>query len=206
MLFIGICGASGSGKTTLAQELKEALGCGSVVLSQDDYYQDHSELSFAERTLLNFDEPCIFDHDLLYQDVCSLLAGRAVTKKAYDFTAKRRIDTEETVLPAPIIIVEGIHAFYDTRLLEKMHLRLYVSVDPDICLLRRIQRDIKERGRQIDGIARQYMTTVKPMYERYIRAYIREADISVPYDRSNPRVVAAITDHLQNELQRQNMQ
>lgn len=203
MLLIGICGASGSGKTTLARELTEALGCKSTVLNQDAYYLDHPDLSFEERTKLNYDEPGIFDHDLLYTDVCALLDGQPITKKAYDFAAHRRADTDETVQPAPILIVEGIHAFHDPRLLEKMFLRLYVSTDPDICLLRRIRRDIKARGRHIDDITEQYLTTVKPMYERYIRHYVRDADMIVPYDRINPHIVPILTGYLQSELNKQ---
>ena len=203
MLLIGICGASGSGKTTLANELTKALGCGSVVINQDAYYQDHPDLSFEERVRLNYDEPGIFDHDLLYQDVCALLSGQPVTKKAYDFSRHRRADTGETVYPAPILIVEGIHAFHDPRLMEKMFLRLYVSTDPDICLLRRIRRDIKERGRHIDDIAEQYLTTVKPMYERYIRGYIHRADMVVPFNQVNPLIVPLLTSCLQDEIDRQ---
>lgn len=119
MLFIGICGASGSGKSTLAKELVRDIGARAVVLNQDAYYRDHPDLSFEERTGLNYDEPCIFDHDLLYQDVTDLLAGKSVTRKAYDFSLHRRNDTQEIIQPADVLIVEGIHAFYDQRLLEK---------------------------------------------------------------------------------------
>ena len=134
MLFIGICGASGSGKTTLAWELVRDMGVESVVLNQDAYYTDHSDLTFEERTHLNYDEPGIFDHDLLYQDVCDLMAGRPITRKAYDFTEHRRCDTTQIIYPAPVLILEGIHAFYDDRLREKMFLKLYINVEPDICL------------------------------------------------------------------------
>ncbi len=203
MLFIGICGASGSGKTTLARELVRDMGVESVVINQDAYYLDHPELSFEERCGLNYDEPCIFDHDLLYQDVCALLAGRTITRKAYDFSQHQRSDTNELVYPAPVLIVEGIHAFWDQRLRDKMFLKLYINVEPDICLLRRIQRDIKDRGRQIDNIANQYLSTVKPMYDRYIRNYIHDADVVVMRGGKNTKIVQILAGYLQSTLARE---
>lgn len=200
MLFIGICGASGSGKTTLAWELVRDMGVETVVLNQDAYYTDHSDLTFEERKHLNFDEPGIFDHDLLYQDVCDLMDGKPITRKAYDFTEHRRNDTTELIYPAPVLILEGIHAFYDPRLREKMFLKLYINVEPDICLLRRIKRDIKERGRQIDNIAEQYLTTVKPMYDRWIRNYIHDADVVVMKGGKNTRIVPILAGYLQSTL------
>ena len=201
MLFIGICGASGSGKTTLAEELVRDMGVNSVVINQDAYYFDHPDLTFEERTRLNYDEPEIFDHDLLYRDVCSLLEGRPITRKAYDFSQHRRCDTQDIVYPAPVLIVEGIHSFYDQRLRDKMFLKLYINVEPDICLLRRISRDIKERGRQIDNIAGQYLATVKPMYDKYIRNYIRHADVVVMKGGKNTRIVPILAGYLQSTLQ-----
>ncbi|MBR6185594.1 MAG: uridine kinase [Clostridia bacterium] len=200
MLFIGICGASGSGKTTLAWELVRDMGVESVVLNQDAYYTDHSDLTFEERTHLNYDEPGIFDHDLLYQDVCDLMAGRPITRKAYDFTEHRRCDTTQIIYPAPVLILEGIHAFYDDRLREKMFLKLYINVEPDICLLRRISRDIKDRGRQIDNIAEQYLSTVKPMYDRWIRNYIHHADVVVMKGGKDTRIVPILAGYLQSTL------
>ena len=200
MLFIGICGASGSGKSTLAQELVRDIGASSVVINQDAYYLDHPDLTFEERTRLNYDEPCIFDHDLLYQDVCSLLDGKPITRKAYDFAAHRRCDTDELVYPPEVLIVEGIHSFYDPRLREKMFIKLYINVEPDICLLRRISRDIKDRGRQIDNISAQYLATVKPMYDQYIRNYIHEADVVVMRGGKNARIVSILAGYLQSQL------
>lgn len=200
MLFIGICGASGSGKSTLAQELVREIGASSAVLNQDAYYLDHPDLSFEERTRLNYDEPCIFDHELLYQDVCALLDGKSITRKAYDFAAHRRCDTDEVIQPPEVLIVEGIHSFYDPRLRDKMFIKLYINVEPDICLLRRIRRDIKERGRQIDSISAQYLATVKPMYDRYIRNYIHEADVVVMQGGKNARIVSILSGYLQSQL------
>ena len=202
MLLIGICGASGSGKTTLARELVRDCGKRSVVINQDAYYLDHPDMTFEERVTMNYDEPCIFDHDLLYQDICDLMAGKPITRKAYDFSLHRRNDTQEIIQPADVLIVEGIHAFYDQRLLEKMFIKLYINVEPDICLLRRIKRDIKDRGRQIDQISAQYLATVKPMYDQYIRNYIHEADVVVMRGGKNARIVSILAGYLQSQLRR----
>lgn len=202
MLFIGICGASGSGKTTLAKELVRDMGASSVVLNQDAYYFDHPDMPFEERCHLNYDEPGIFDHDLLYQDAMALLSGKSITRKAYDYADHRRCDTGETVSPADVLIVEGIHAFYDKRLCNEMFLKLYINVEPDICLLRRISRDIKERGRAIDNISAQYLSTVKPMYDQYIRNYIHDADVVVMRGGRNARIVSILAGYLQQQLTR----
>ncbi|MBQ8654507.1 MAG: uridine kinase [Clostridia bacterium] len=200
MLFIGICGASGSGKSTLADSLARKLGDRCYVLQQDAYYRDHSHLSFEERTVLNYDEPAIFDHDLLLADVQTLLAGQPITRKAYDYGQHRRADTNEVINPPDVLILEGIHSFHDERLRRLMYLKLYMNVEPDICLLRRIQRDIKERAREIDGISAQYLNTVKPMYDKYIRNYINEADVIVARGGKNARIVDILAGYVQDEL------
>ncbi len=203
MILLGICGASGSGKTTLADELVNEIGESCVVINQDAYYLDHPDLSFEERTKLNFDEPFIFDHDLLYQDICSLTEGRAIYRKGYNFSLHCRQDTKEIIRPSEVVIVEGIHAFYDKRLTDMMFLKMFIKVEPDECLLRRIQRDINERGRAIDNIADQYLTTVKPMYERYIRNYIHSADVVVTKGGKNARIVSILGGYLRHELQKE---
>lgn len=200
MLFIGICGASGSGKSTLARELVRYIGVKSAVIQQDCYYKLEPGLTFEERAALNYDEPSIFDHDLLLEDVNMLLKGYSITRKAYDYTQHCRCDTKEVITPPEVLIVEGIHAFYDKRLTEKMFIKLYVNVDADVCLLRRIRRDIKERGRQIDGIAAQYLATVKPMYEKYIRNYMQEADVVVNRGGKNAKIVEILAGYLAHQL------
>lgn len=201
MLFIGICGASGSGKSTLAQSLQERLGSRCLVLQQDAYYKDHSHLSFEKRVTLNYDEPVIFDHDLLLSDVQALMNGQAITRKAYDYTHHLRADRDnELINPPEVLILEGIHCFHDRRLRNLMFLKIYMKVEADICLLRRIQRDIKERGRDIDGIAEQYLRTVKPMYDQYIRNYVQYADTIVAGGGKNARIVDILTGYVQDAL------
>ena len=200
MIFIGICGASGSGKSTLAQELCKAIGASCYVINQDAYYRDHSHLSFDERCLLNYDEPSIFDHDALLQDVTDLMNGKAITRKGYDYANHRRADTEEIITPPDVLILEGIHCFHDQRLLDLMYLKLYMNVDADICLLRRIERDINERGRSIDSISNQYRSTVRPMFEQYIRNYVNLADVIVARGGKNARIVEILAGYVSDEL------
>ena len=200
MLVIGVCGASGSGKSTLAQELCKAIGGACTIINHDSYYRDHPHLSFEERVLLNYDEPEIFDHDLVLSDIQRLLDGQPITRKAYDFIHHRRADTQELIYPPKVLLIEGIHVFYDERLMELMFLKLYMSVDPDICLLRRIQRDINERGRDIDNISIQYLTTVKPMYDKQIRNYIEFADVIVAHGGRNARIVDILAGYVRDAL------
>ena len=200
MIFIGICGASGSGKSTLADSLAAALGDRCLVLQQDCYYKDHSHLPFEERCKLNYDEPSIFDHDALLADVQALMDGQPITRKGYDYANHRRADTEEIITPPDVLILEGIHCFHDERLLQLMYLKLYMNVDADICLLRRIERDIMERGRSIDSISDQYRTTVRPMFEQYIRNYINLADVIVARGGKNARIVEILAGYVSDEL------
>jgi len=201
MLFIGICGASGSGKTTLAEELAKMANKSILIINQDAYYYDHPDMSFDERCKLNYDEPGIFDHDLLLEDVRSLLSGKRVLRKRYDYSNHRRApQTEEYLEPHDVIIIEGIHAFYDERLRNLMDLKLYVRVDSDICLLRRIQRDINERGRAIDNISSQYLSTVKPMFDQFVRNYEQYADVIVAGGGKNAKINEILASYINNDL------
>ena len=201
MLFIGICGASGSGKSTLAYELAKMASKDILIINQDAYYYDHPDMSFEDRCALNYDEPSIFDHDLLLSDIRDLLSGKRVLRKQYDYTNHRRAPQKEEYLePHDVIIVEGIHAFYDERLRDMMDLKLYVRVDADICLLRRIQRDINERGRAIDNISSQYLTTVKPMFDQFIRNYEQYADVIVAKGGKNAKINEILASYINNDL------
>lgn len=201
MLFIGICGASGSGKSTLASELATMVNRSILIINQDAYYLDHPDLSFEERCHLNYDEPSIFDHDLLLKDVKKLLDGQRVPKKSYDYARHCRADADGSFLePHDVIIVEGIHAFYDERLRAMMDLKLYMHVEADVCLLRRIRRDINERGRAIDNISEQYTKTVKPMFDQYIRNYEQYADVIVARGGKNAKITEVLAGYINNDL------
>ena len=197
MLMIGICGASGSGKSTLARALFERLSMRCLMITQDCYYHDRSALPLEARATINYDEPAAFDHDLLLFDMQCLLRGESITKKNYDYSQHCRADSEELIGPADVIIFEGIHAFYDPKLRDIMDFRVYIHVDQDICLLRRIKRDINKRGRQIEGIAEQYLNSVKPMFDQYIMNYRNLADIIAVGGGKNPRIVDLLCHYIE---------
>lgn len=189
MLVIGICGASGSGKSTLAEELERKLDRPCVCLAQDSYYKDHPDMDFSQRELINYDEPDAFEYADLIRDLESLRCGRAITRKGYDYKLHRRCDSEAMISPADVVLLEGIHVFYHPQVRELLDFKIFMQVDADICLLRRVQRDIVERGRHVDSIARQYVASVKPMFERYIRNYVEYADLIVARGGKNARIV-----------------
>lgn len=196
MLVIGICGASGSGKSTLARELEAKLNKRCIYLKQDSYYKDHSELPFEERERINYDEPQAFEHDALRNDLYALRNGQPITAKGYDYTEHRRADTNEIIEPADIVLIEGIHVFYDEAVRDLLDFKIYIQVDPDVCLLRRVKRDIRDRGRSIDGIYRQYLETVKPMYDQYICRYVDYADLIVAHGGKNARIVDILAHYI----------
>ena len=196
MLMIGICGASGSGKSTLAAALAGAIQGRCVLLAQDSYYKNHPDLPFSQREKINYDEPDAFEHDLLLGDLKELAAGRPITRKAYDYAQHLRCDSPELIQPADVLILEDIHCFYDAGVRDMLDFKIYIRVDPDICLLRRVKRDILKRGRQIEGIAAQYLSTVKPMYDRYIRGYIDYADVIVAGGGKNKRIVDILATYI----------
>ena len=200
MLLIGICGASGSGKSTLARELSERLEGKCVYLKQDSYYKDHPDMSFEERERINYDEPEAFEHDVLLNDLISLRAGKAITSKNYDYSQHRRRDTEHCIEPADIVLLEGIHVFYDKRVRDILDFKIYIQVDPDICLLRRVKRDIRDRGRSVESVYRQYLESVKPMYEKYIRNYVNYADLIVAQGGKNARIVDILAHYFNSGL------
>lgn len=200
MLIIGICGASGSGKSTLARELSNRLEGRCVYLKQDSYYKDHPDMSFEERERINYDEPDAFEHSALLNDLIELRAGRAITAKNYDYTQHRRCDSAEQIEPADVVLVEGIHVFYDAAVREILDFKIFIQVDPDVCLLRRVKRDIRDRGRSIEGVYRQYLESVKPMYEKHIRNYVDYADLIVARGGKNARIVDILAHYINSGM------
>ncbi len=200
MLIIGICGASGSGKSTLAKALTARLEKPCIYIKQDSYYRDHPDLSFEERARLNYDEPEIFEHDILREDLMRLREGMPITTKEYDYTQYRRCDPDTLIQPADVVLIEGIHVFYDPLVRELMDFKIYVQVDPDVCLLRRVKRDIRDRGRTIESIYRQYLETVKPMYEKHIRNYVEYADLIVARGGKNARIVDILAHYINSGM------
>lgn len=200
MLVIGICGASGSGKSTLARELEAKLNKRCIYLKQDSYYKDHPDMSFEDRVHINYDEPEAFEHEALRNDIFALREGRSITAKDYDYTEHRRCDSGIEIQPADVVLIEGIHVFYDEAVRDLLDFKIYIQVDPDVCLLRRVKRDLRDRGRNIEGVYRQYLETVKPMYEKYIRNYVEYADLIVARGGKNARIVDILAHYINSGL------
>lgn len=196
MLIIGICGASGSGKSTLAKSLAQKINRSCIYIKQDSYYRDHPDMTYEERVHINYDEPEAFEHEALLEDLLALKAGKAITRKDYDYTQRCRCDTDEIIEPAEVVLLEGIHVFYDPAVREILDFKIYIQVDPDVCLLRRVKRDIRDRGRSIESVYSQYLNTVKPMYEKHIRNYVEHADIIVAHGGKNARIVDMLAQYI----------
>lgn len=177
---IGIAGGSGSGKTTLAHALVRALGLERCALIEHDaYYRDLTHLSAAERALVNFDHPDALDSVLLAQHLDSLRTGRAASVPIYDFATHTRQPDIERVSPRPFVVVDGILLFAVAGLRERFDLRVFVDTPADIRLIRRLQRDTQERGRDLDGVCRQYLQSVRPMHQQWVEASRPHADLTV---------------------------
>lgn len=200
MLIIGICGASGSGKSTLAKAMASRLEKSCVYIKQDSYYKDHPDMTFEERAALNYDEPEIFEHDALREDLMRLRNGQPITAKEYDYTQHRRCDPGVLIQPADVVLLEGIHVFYDPLVRELLDFKIYIQVDPDVCLLRRVKRDLRDRGRTIESVYKQYLETVKPMYEKHIRNYVEHADLIVARGGKNARIVDILVHYINSGL------
>lgn len=180
-LIIGICGGTGSGKTTITRRIIEALTETSViVLQQDNYYRDYPELSFEERVKVNFDHPDSMDTPLLAEDVRRLRAGRAIERPTYDFANFQRLKGTVRIEPRPAIIVEGILIFESKPLRELMDIKVFVDTDADLRFIRRLVRDIRERGRTMEMVVEQYMNTVRPMHMEFVEPSKRYADLIIP--------------------------
>lgn len=185
-IFIGIAGGTGSGKTTLANKLAESFGREEVsILRHDNYYKRHDEISYEERRHLNYDHPDAFDTELLCEHILALKEGKAVRMPVYDYTVHNRSDSTEEITPAPVIILEGILIFADQRLCDLLDIKVFVDTDADVRILRRILRDVKERGRSLENVIEQYLATVKPMHDQFVEPSKRRADIIIPEGGEN---------------------
>jgi uridine kinase len=177
-MIVGIAGPSGSGKTFVADGIMGHLGAGeAVIIPEDSYYRDLSELPYEERAVTNFDHPDAFDHDLLADHLLRLLRGQAIARPVYEYTRHCRSKETRTVGPCALLIVEGILILNHARLRELMDLRVFIDTALDICLMRRLERDIAERGRTVDSVIQQYRETVRPMYLRFVEPSRRYADL-----------------------------
>lgn len=185
-LIIGVAGGTGSGKTTVARRLQESFPSQVLqVIPQDAYYRDQSHLSFEERLATNYDHPLAFDNDLLIQHLDLLRGGVLVQQPVYSFITHNRAEESRPVRPSQILVVEGILVLEDARLRARMDVKVFVQTDADVRFVRRLRRDLVERGRSIDSVIEQYLGVVRPMHEQFIEPTKRYADVILPEGGSN---------------------
>jgi uridine kinase len=194
---IGIAGGSGSGKTTLAQTILSEVGIDRIAfLPHDAYYRRQDQMSMPERLAVNYDHPNALETELLIEHIKQLKNWNAVAKPVYDFKAYTRSHESVRVEPRTIIMVEGILIFAEPKLRKLIDMKLFVDADPDICFIRRLERDIKERGRTVDSVVTQYLGTVRPSYIEFVEPSKRFADVIIPDGGLNSVASEMVVDHL----------
>ena len=201
ILVIGIAGGTGSGKTTLMKNLITEFSSVVTVLSHDNYYKRHDELTYEERCKLNYDEPAALETDLMARHLDILRNGEAIDCPVYDFTVHNRSDETIRISPEKVIIVEGILIFENKELRDLMDVKIFVDTDADVRLCRRIKRDVRDRGRSLESVIEQYQTTVKPMHEQYVEPSKKFADIIVPEGGKNLVALDMIMGRIRRHLE-----
>lgn len=200
-LLILVSGGSASGKSTVVQEILERAGLNDVlIIKHDDYYLDQTNLPLEERVKMNYDHPSSLDNELLYNHLTKLLKGEAINKPVYDFDIYTRKENTEVIVPKPIIIIEGILILENEEIRNLADISLFVELDDDTRFIRRMLRDMKERGRSLESIISQYEKTVKPMFHKYIKPTKRFADVIIPNDRKHDIAVDLIVTKIKQIL------
>jgi uridine kinase len=193
-ILVGIAGASASGKTLVAGNIVQGLGAHrAVTIPEDAYYRDLSDMPCGERADINFDHPDAFDHDLLAEHLTRLLQGESISRPIYDYKTHTRLPHTEIVAARPLVLVEGILVLSHTRLRELMDIRVFVDTALDICLARRIKRDVAERGRTVSSVSQQFEINVRPMYLQFIEPSRRHAHIIIPEGGKNTKAIGIVT-------------
>jgi len=199
---IGVAGGSGSGKTSVTKAIYDSFKCHSILMiEQDYYYKDQSHLPMEERLKTNYDHPLAFDNDLLIEHLKKLLHYEAIEKPVYDYSIHTRSDKVVHVEPKNVIILEGILILEDERLRDLMDIKLYVDTDADLRIIRRLLRDIKERGRSMDSVIEQYVNVVRPMHNRFIEPTKRYADVIIPEGGHNHVAIDLMVTKIQTILE-----
>ena len=201
VMVIGIAGGTGSGKTTITRKLVQNFGPDVSVINHDNYYKAHHNMPYEERAKLNYDHPNAFDTDLLVEALKELKRGRSVTCPVYDYTIHDRSSETITIKPARVIIVEGILIFQSRELCDQMDIKIFVDADADVRILRRIVRDVRDRGRSLESVVNQYLSTVKPMHERYVEPSKRRADIIIPEGGHNRVALELLMERVRAHLE-----
>ncbi|TMV50248.1 uridine kinase [Paenibacillus mesophilus] len=201
MLMIGIAGGTGSGKTTVAERLVTELGSVQVaLLSQDSYYADNRDLSMEEREQINYDHPDSVDGELLLEHLRLLRRLQPIEMPVYDFSTHSRVDETVRVMPKRVVILEGILLFADPLIRQELDIKVFVDTDADVRVLRRLSRDIQERGRTVDSVFAQYLNTVKPMHDAFVEPSKRYADLIIPEGGRNDIAIGLLTSRIQSYL------
>ena len=198
VMVIGIAGGSGSGKTTLAQKIKDVFDDKISILCHDYYYKSNEGISMEERKKLNYDHPNSFDTDLLIEQLRKLRGGETINHPVYSFVEHTRVNETIEVKPTKVILVEGILIFENKELCDLMDIKVFVDTDADLRIIRRLLRDVKERGRDLDSVVNQYLSTVKPMHEEFVEPSKRRADIIIPEGGENDVALSMLLQQIRN--------
>ena len=202
VMVIGIAGGTGSGKTTITRKLMQHFAGDVSIINHDNYYKAHHDMSYEQRCKLNYDHPNAFDTELLVRDLKALRQGRTISCPVYDYTVHDRSEKTLTVRPAKVIIVEGILIFQSRELCRQMDIKLFVDTDADVRILRRIVRDVRDRGRSLDSVVNQYLNTVKPMHEQFVEPSKRNADIIIPEGGHNQVALEMVIERVRAHLEK----
>ncbi len=201
-LIIGVIGGSGSGKTTVARAVQASLGLDASFVDMDAYYRDQSHMPFEERLRVNYDHPAAFDLDLMVEQLTALSRGESVEKPTYDFAEHTRAERKERIEPRGAIVVDGILLLVEARIRALLDIKVFVDVDDDVRFIRRLQRDVQERGRSVEDVIRQYLSTVRPMHLEFVEPSKRYADIIIPEGGHNRVGVEMLLARVELEVAR----
>ena len=200
IMVIGIAGGTGSGKTTITRRLIQAFGEEVSVVHHDNYYKAHHDMPYEERAKLNYDHPNAFDTDLMLRHIRQLKQGKSIQCPVYDYTIHDRTDKTVLIRPTRVIIVEGILIYESLELCKEMDIKIYVDTDADVRILRRIVRDVRDRGRSLDSVIDQYLNTVKPMHEQFVEPSKRRADVIIPQGGHNQVALEMVIERVRAHL------
>lgn len=199
-LIIGIAGGSGSGKTTLTNQIASQFTEQVTIITHDNYYKAHDDMTYEERSRLNYDHPNAFDTDLMIEHLAALKNGEKIECPVYDYTIHNRSKDTLTIVPNKVIIVEGILIFENKELCDLMDIRIFVDTDADVRIIRRIRRDVIERARSLESVMNQYLDTVKPMHEQFVEPSKKNANIIVPEGGHNEAAMRMIQNYISSYL------
>lgn len=199
---IGIAGGTGSGKTTITRKILSQFGNDVSVIYHDNYYRAHDDMPYSERSKLNYDHPNAFETELMLEHLRRLKNGESIKCPVYDYSIHNRSDRTVTVEPARVLVVEGILIFADRELCREMDIRIFVDTDADVRILRRITRDVRDRGRSLESVISQYLTTVKPMHEQFVEPSKRNADVIIPEGGHNTVAMDMVMERIRGYLGR----